>query len=125
MKKCFELIRELREDTDLTQKQIATKIGTTQQQYSKYETGATELSVKALSELANFYHVSTDYLLGRVSYSANLAELEQTLLNDSQLSQLLSNFNKLPPHSKDSVIEYVNLHLLKQQESERKSNNST
>lgn len=57
-------IRELREDRDLTQAQIAAVIKTTQQQYSKIETGRSDISGEKLMCLARFYSVSSDYILG-------------------------------------------------------------
>lgn len=61
-------IRDLREDSDLTQQQVADAIGITQRKYSyrKYsyiETGQQQLTDDILIKLANFYNVSIDYLL--------------------------------------------------------------
>ena len=57
-------IRDLREDHDLTQAQIAKILKTTQQQYSKIETGRAYISGEKLILLARFYNVSCDYILG-------------------------------------------------------------
>ena len=57
-------IRDLREDNDLTQADIASVIKTTQQQYSKIETGKADISGEKLILLARFYKVSADYILG-------------------------------------------------------------
>lgn len=57
-------IRDLREDHDLTQAQIAKILKTTQQQYSKIETGRADISGEKLILLARFYNVSCDYILG-------------------------------------------------------------
>lgn len=59
-----ERIRELREDNDLSQTKIAQVLGTTQQVYSRYETGENEMPIVHLITLAKFYNVSTDYILG-------------------------------------------------------------
>ena len=56
-------VRELREDNDLTQQQVADGIGITQRKYSYLETGTQPLTDEILIKLANFYHVSIDYLL--------------------------------------------------------------
>lgn len=58
-------MRDLREDHDKTQQQIAQALGTSQTMYARYERGASELPVRHLIRLAEFYRVSTDYLLGR------------------------------------------------------------
>ncbi len=60
----IERIRELREDNDLNQLDIANILETTQQVYSRYEQGINELPIRHLIKLANFYKVSTDYILG-------------------------------------------------------------
>lgn len=57
-------IKDLREDRDLTQAEVARVIQTTQQQYSKIESGKSDISGEKLILLAKFYHVSTDYILG-------------------------------------------------------------
>ena len=64
MKTYVDIIRELREDRDLTQKEVAQYLGTTQQVYSRYENGENELPVRHLIALCRYYHVSDDYLLG-------------------------------------------------------------
>ena len=64
MKKLTEnRIRDLREDSDLTQQQVADAIGITQRKYSYIETGQQQLTDDILIKLANCYNVSIDYLL--------------------------------------------------------------
>jgi len=58
-------IRNLREDKDLTQKQIAEILGMSQTGYSKYETGENDIPTHILIKLADFYHTTTDYILER------------------------------------------------------------
>ena len=57
-------IRDLREDSDLTQKQIAEYLMCDQSLYSKYERGERELPLKTAVSLAQFYKTSVDYLVG-------------------------------------------------------------
>lgn len=64
MKSYNEIIRELREDNDLTQSTIADYLKTTQQVYSRYEQGINEMPIRHLVALCKFYHVSADYILG-------------------------------------------------------------
>lgn len=61
----YQRIRTLREDHDLTQKQIAQILGMSQTGYSKYETGENDIPTAILIKLAEFYQTTTDYLLGR------------------------------------------------------------
>ena len=59
----FRRIRDLREDHDLTQKQVAAILNCSQQVYSNYELGQRDIPTDILIKLAEFYHVSTDYIL--------------------------------------------------------------
>jgi transcriptional regulator with XRE-family HTH domain len=61
----YRRIRDLREDRDLTQKQVAQMLGMSQTGYSKYETGENDIPTVVLIKLADFYQTSTDYLLER------------------------------------------------------------
>ena len=58
-------LRELREDHDLVQKEIARNLGITQRNYSYYETNQTILTEDILQKLANYYDTSIDYILYR------------------------------------------------------------
>ena len=57
-------IRDLREDADLTQQQVADVLGTSQTMYARYERGANELPIHHLLKLCELYNVSSDYILG-------------------------------------------------------------
>ncbi len=57
-------LRDLREDADLSQTQVARYLGMSQTGYSKYETRENDIPTQILIRLARFYHTSTDYLLG-------------------------------------------------------------
>lgn len=63
----YRRLRDLREDKDLTQKQIAEILGMSQTGYSKYETGENDIPTHILIKLADFYKTSTDYILGRTN----------------------------------------------------------
>ena len=58
-------IRNLREDKDLTQTEVAKMLTMSQTGYSKYETGENDIPTNILIKLADFYDVSVDYLLNR------------------------------------------------------------
>ena len=61
------IIRDLREDADLTQTQVAEVLGTSQTMYARYERGANEMPIRHLLTLCDLYKVSADYILGRSS----------------------------------------------------------
>ena len=60
----YQRLRDLREDRDMTQTEVAKMLGMSQTGYSKYETGENDIPSSILIKLAKFYHTSTDYLLG-------------------------------------------------------------
>ena len=64
MEKYVRLLRDLREDNDMTQKEVAEYLGTSQTMYARYERGANELPIRHLIALCKFYDISADYILG-------------------------------------------------------------
>lgn len=60
----YPRIRDLRQDRDLKQKEIAAVLGMSQTGYSKYETGENDIPSAVLIKLSSYYKVSVDYLLG-------------------------------------------------------------
>lgn len=63
----YPRIRDLREDRDLNQTQVAKMLGMSQTGYSKYETGENDIPTSVLIKLARFYGTSIDYLLGETT----------------------------------------------------------
>ena len=61
----YRRIRDLREDRDLCQRDLADYLNCSQVCYSNYEIGKRDIPTEVLSKLAEFYNTSTDYLLGR------------------------------------------------------------
>lgn len=69
MEKHRRRFRDMREDRDMTQKEVAEYLGMKQPQYSRYERGLADMPAKAVGLLADLYDTSADYLLGRTSNS--------------------------------------------------------
>ena len=63
----LQRLRDLREDKNLYQKEVANLINTTQQVYSEYEIGYRLMPIDKLNILANFYNTSIDYIVGRTN----------------------------------------------------------
>ncbi len=61
----IKIMRDLREDADLTQEQVAKKLGTSQTMYARYERGANELPIRHLLKLCEIYSVTSDFFLGK------------------------------------------------------------
>lgn len=65
----YPRLKDLREDRDLMQKEVAAILGIDQRVYSNYETGKREIPTRFLVMLADYYKTSTDYILGRTNIS--------------------------------------------------------
>ncbi|HIS52749.1 MAG TPA: helix-turn-helix transcriptional regulator [Candidatus Onthomonas avicola] len=65
----FRRLRELREDADLSQREVAALLGIQQTVYSRYERGFQTIPLEHLITLADYYRVSTDYILERTNRS--------------------------------------------------------
>ena len=63
----YRRIRDLREDNDMNQTEVAKILGMSQTGYSKYETGENDIPTFVLIKLARFYNTSVDYLLGETN----------------------------------------------------------
>ncbi|MBE6960561.1 MAG: helix-turn-helix transcriptional regulator [Ruminococcaceae bacterium] len=66
----YQRIRDLREDKDLKQEDLAKLLNCTQACYSNYENGKRDVPAEVLETLASFYGVSVDYLMGRTNVKA-------------------------------------------------------
>ena len=73
----FPRLRDLREDRDLSQKQIADLLNMKQPQYSRYERGIRDIPTDVLITLAKFYNTSTDYILGLTNDSTPYRQLDK------------------------------------------------
>lgn len=60
----FSRLRDLRQDSDLTQKEVGTIVGMSQTGYSQYELGDNDIPTHVLITLSEYYNVSVDYILG-------------------------------------------------------------
>ena len=70
----YQRIRDLREDKDMNQTQMAKILGMSQTGYSKYETGENDIPTQILIKLANFHETSIDYILGQTNIKERYKE---------------------------------------------------
>ena len=117
MRKYTEILRGLREDKDLKQVDIANVLGTTQQHYSKYETGEYELPLRALAVLADYYKVSSDYIMGRTDCREGVDGLNRKISGETTVGGIVSDILALSGTGQRAVIEYVGLQKLKEKNS--------
>ncbi len=109
-----QILKELRVKKGLKQSELANILGITQQAYQRYEYGTSEPNADGFEFLADFYGVTTDYLLGRVP-----AETETLTASENALEQrLLEQYYKLPEKYRKKFLEGViqAVELQKQQE---------
>lgn len=99
----YQRIRDLREDADKTQTEIAEYLGTTAQYYGKYEKGEREIPFTRAIELANYYSVSLDYLAGRTNVKRIQSD---TSLTEDEI-KLLSQFRKLSERNKGKAELFI------------------
>jgi transcriptional regulator with XRE-family HTH domain len=92
----YQRIRDLREDTDKTQSEVAEFLGTTAQYYGKYEKGEREIPFMRAIQLADYYQVSLDYLAGRTNHKQGKANPNLTTeqIHVSDIYALLTDKNK-------------------------------
>lgn len=95
----YKRIRDLREDNDRTQAQIAEYLGTTAQYYGKYEKGESEIPLSRAVMIADYYGVSLDYLAGRTDESSPGAAAD---LSDDELA-LLKIYRSLTERNKGKI----------------------
>ena len=99
----YQKIRDLREDADKTQAEIAEYLGTTAQYYGKYEKGEREIPFSRAIELAFYYNVSLDYLAGRT----NIKQIQSdTSLTEDEID-LLKCFRKLTERNKGKAELFI------------------
>lgn len=92
-------IRDLREDNDLRQTDIAKLVNITQPQYQRYESETTPIPVDVLVKLSQVYHVSVDYLLGLTDQKKPYAPAL-----DERHQKLISYFNRLMEDEQDYIL---------------------
>ena len=91
-----ELIAELRQDKGLTQKELGDILCVSSGTISNYENGVHLPDVDKVIAHANYFHVTTDYLLGRTSSNFPVELLQQAITNEKTLGDVMASFAKLP-----------------------------
>lgn len=109
----YQRLRDLKEDSDMTQKQVADIIGVSINHYGKYERGETDIPFEKAIALAEFYNVSLDYLAGRTNHKHGKANPD---LTDEEL-RLIEQYRQLTERSKGRHDIFME-QLLERQKSE-------
>lgn len=101
----YQRLRDLREDCDKTQKDIADYLGIIPGQYQRYESGKREIPYHMVIELAKYYHVSLDYIAGLTNDKIGLTK---SSLADNE-TKLITKFRKLGPENQGRILERLDM----------------
>ena len=122
MKELREMIRDLRADHDLKQEALAKYLNIKQQTYSSYETGRLQIPAWVVVELAKYYKVSTDYLLGADTSYLESVNLSKQYLADITLYDVVYEIKGFKPHSRRELMRFIKyLKSTEEHEAERES----
>lgn len=108
-----EFLAELRKEKGYLQKEVAAYLNVTVATISNYEKGVHTPDLNTLSKLADFYDVSTDYLLQRTKYKASINTLNKPLSADYTISDLMNTTLELDRHNTKSLLDYYELLTLR------------
>ncbi len=100
----YPRIRDLREDNDKTQNELADYLGTTTQYYGLYEKGANEISFERAIMIAKFYDVSLDYLAGLTNNKKGLSSSDLTI-KQQELLKLISGLSDTDKKKMYEILE--------------------
>ena len=107
MKTLNTILRDLREDHDIKQETIANYLGISQQTYSNYENGRREIPIEAIKKLAQYYKVSTDYLLrSNAAYIGNL-DMNATYTENLTLHDVIRDMQSLNESNRKDLVKYI------------------
>lgn len=107
MKELREMIRDLRTDHDLKQKEVAKYLNVAQQTYSNYERGNRQIPAWVIVELAKYYRVSTDYMLGADTSYLGIANLGRTYVANITMYDMMYEIQTLNPQSRRNLLSYL------------------
>ncbi len=101
-------LKQLREHRKLTKKQAAEGIGMTERAYIAYEYGERDVSTEQLTKIADFYGVTTDYLLGRETGELEpLDDLEQQFNMTALEKKILAGYLELPENMREDLMKFL------------------
>ena len=107
MKSIIDLLRDLRVDHDLTQADVASLLGISQQHYSLYENGIYDLPLRHFVVLVDHYNISADYFLGRCSLQDKTGTDTIYVTKAYTASQLLSDTLSLDKTGREMLVQYI------------------
>ena len=104
-----DIIRELRKDKNIDQKQLANFLNVSAGTISNYENEEYEPNLDTLNKIANYFNVSVDYLLGRVKFRFDYSVMSKNIKDKYTVSNLLNDILNLQNSDIMLVVDYVDL----------------
>ena len=108
-----KVLANLRKEKGVLQKEVATYLNMTVATVSNYEKGVHLPDLNTLIMLADFFDVSTDYLLQRTDYKSSIDSLNRQLSGDYTVSDLVSTVVELDAHNMEALLDYYELLMLR------------
>ena len=103
MRKFGEILAELRQDRKLTQKDLAQEMFVSVGTISNYENGVHYPNVEKLISLADFFDVTTDYLLGRCKVDISPDVFDEVIIGEKNLGHLIEDIRRITPNRKQAL----------------------
>lgn len=104
-----EKLYNLRTKQGVFQKELAAYLHVSISAISSYENNVHFPDLKTLGKIAQFFHVSADYLLGRTEYIAPIEDMARELMNQYTVSDIMNTIIELPLERRQDLVEYINL----------------
>lgn len=117
-----EKLYNLRSKQGVFQKELAAYLHISISAISSYENDVHFPDLKMLEKIAQFFHVSTDYLLGRTEYTSPIEDTGKELLEQYTVAEIINTIIELPPTRREDIVGYIN--LLKLSDNSQKSQQS-
>lgn len=102
----LEVLKKLREESGITQKQLADAIGVSQQSINKYENHNIEPDIETLIRIADYFDTSVDYIIGHSDMRRKLEVTSPFELNNDE-SRIIDTYRKLTQKQKDCVYTVI------------------
>ena len=102
------IIAKLRKEKEVGQKELAVLLNMSVATISNYERGVHSPDLSTICKLADYFQVTTDYLLGRTSYRCAPEILDDYLISDFTINNIVNTLLSLSPEARSAVIHYAN-----------------
>ncbi|MCI8691987.1 MAG: helix-turn-helix transcriptional regulator [Lachnospiraceae bacterium] len=102
------IIAKLRKEKEVGQKELAVLLNMSVATISNYEKGVHSPDLSTICKLADYFQVTTDYLLGRTSYRCAPEILDDYLISDFTINNIVNTLLSLSPEARSAVIHYAN-----------------